>query len=57
MRTQVTDYIDKAIEESKKECIEDQPGKAGDTLVFVSRFWPFRVSLLIVFRYTVLWYT
>lgn len=57
MRTQVTDYIDKAIEESKKECIEDQPGKAGDTLVFVSRFWPFRVSLLMVFRYTVLWYT
>jgi len=38
MRLQVTDYIDKAIEESKKEGVEDQLGKMGDVLVLVSPF-------------------
>jgi len=38
MRMQVTDYIDKAIEESKKEGVEDQSGKAGDVFVLVSPF-------------------
>jgi len=41
MRMQVTDYIDKAIEESKKEGVEDQLGKPGDVLLLVSSFQPF----------------
>ena len=37
----MTDYIDKAIEESKKEGVEDQLGKTGDVLLLVSPFQPF----------------